>query len=450
MTYGLPRGTNIFYGGKGFPQWVSDLGAAFSVKPSTYPGHQEDDRREAGYAPNPQRLNRGIDFAGTPEAMDRFATYLLSIRTHLEQVIWEHPTTRRRVGVAGGKDVTAGSYYQSAWAGHRDHVHLRTSKRLPLPGQSIQPMVGSGGDPIWLADVLRAHQPKLKVRELDGWLNSGHGDFRNPLWGVMIHHTGNGRESAESIRRGRPDLPGPLSNLHIAPDGTVTVVAAGVCWHAGRGEYPGLPKDNGNFYLVGIECAWPMDTTITEATQWREPWPEFQMDAMVGSVAAILTRLGLDSSRVITHREWGQRAQGKWDPGALIPSQFRARVAEAQRTHTNESGVEDMAAVPQQQWDEVYRQLTTRVPSRSIYRNPGEGNIDVPVGMLLNVDAMQHAELVERLARQGDRDAVMRVARTAAGQGAVRDRQAIAQAQTVLADIEKNNPSILQEFLAKG
>ena len=63
---------------------------------------------------------------------------------------------------------------------------------------------------------------------------------------------------------------------------------------------------------------------------------------------------------------------------------------------------------------------------------------------------MAHAELVERLARQGDRDAVMRVARTAAGQGAVRDRQAIAQAQTVLADIERTNPTILQDFLEKG
>jgi hypothetical protein len=44
----------------------------------------------------------------------------------------------------------------------------------------------------------------------------------------------------------------------------------------------------------------------------------------------------------------------------------------------------------------------------------------------------------------------MRVARTAAGQGAVKDRQAIAQAQTVLADIERTNPSILQDFLSKG
>lgn len=95
----------------------------------------------------------------------------------------------------------------------------------------------------------------------------------------------------------------------------------------------------------------------------------------------------------------------------------------------------------------IYRELTQRLPSRSIYRTPGEGAVDTLAGMLLNIDAMAHAELVERLARQGDKDALMRLARTAAGQGAVTDPQAIAQAATVLADIEKNNPAVLADFL---
>lgn len=454
MSYGLPTGANITYGSPGFPQWVYELAAAFNLKGgSTYPGHQEGSRAEAGFAPNPLRQNRGIDWVGSFDDMDRFATYLLSVRSGLEQVIWEHPRTGRRVGVAGGDDVTNTGYYNADYAGHRDHVHTRQSKPIPLPGQAPKPQ-GWTGDPVWLADVLRAQQPKLKVRELDGWLQSGHGDYRN-LWGVMIHHTGNARETAESIRRGRPDLPGPLSNLHIAPDGTVTVVAAGVCWHAGAGEYPGLPTNNGNWHLIGIECAWPMDTSITEATAGREPWPDAQMDAMVGSVAAILSRLGFDSSRVISHKEWGGRAQGKWDPGGVNMRTFRARVTEAQRgnytptapTGQTPTGVEDMAQVPQDQWDRLYRELTTKLSSRSIYRTPGEGAIDVATGMVLNIDAMAHAELVERLARSGERDAVMRVARTAAGQGAVKDRQAIAQAQTVLADIERMNPEVLQQFL---
>ena len=460
MSYGLPTGTNIPYGQQGFPEWVYELAAAFNLKASTYPGHQESERAEVGFAPNPKKQNRGIDWTGPVSDMERFARYLLTVRGSLEQVIWQNPETLKRVGVAGGDDVTDSGYYSADYAGHRDHVHTRQSKPIPLPkylSTAVPKSTGWNGDPLWLAEVLHDAKPKLKVRELDGWQQSGHGDYKN-LFGVMIHHTGNARETAQSIRRGRPDLPGPLSNLHIAPNGVVTVVAAGVCWHAGAGEYPGLPTNNGNFHLIGIECAWPMDTTITPATAGREPWPDAQMDAMVGSVAAILSRLGFDSSRVISHREWGGRAQGKWDPGGISMRTFRARVTEAQRgayaptgpTGQITTGEEDMASVPQEQWDRLYRELTTKLPSRSIYRTPGEGAIDTTSGMVLNVDAMQHAELVERLARLGDRDAVMRVARTAAGQGAVKDRQAIAQAQTVLADIEKTNPSILQDFLSKG
>ena len=193
--------------------------------------------------------------------------------------------------------------------------------------------MGWTGDPVWLADVLKAYDgPKLKVRELPDWNQYGHGDYRN-LWGVMVHHTGNARETAESIRRGRPDLPGPLSNLHIAPDGTVTVVAAGVCWHAGMGEYSGIPTNAANFHLIGIECAWPMDTSITPATQTRERWPDPQIIAMRDTVAAILNRLGFKSDRVIAHKEWAGRSQGKWDPGNLDMNWFRREVAKSQQGH---------------------------------------------------------------------------------------------------------------------
>lgn len=191
--------------------------------------------------------------------------------------------------------------------------------------------MGWTGDPIWLAQVLRDYDgPKLNVRELPDWQQYGHGDMRQ-LWGVMIHHTGNANETAESIRRGRPDLDGPLAHLHIAPDGTVTVVAAGVCWHAGAGNYPGIPTDAANYYLIGIECAWPRDTSITAATQSRERWPDPQIIAMRDTVAAILLRLGVGSDRVIGHKEWAGQRQGKWDPGNLSMPWFRGEVAKAMR-----------------------------------------------------------------------------------------------------------------------
>lgn len=133
--YGLPTGTSITYGSPGFPPWVYQLGQAFNLKASTYPGHQEGQRAEKGFAPNPNRLNRGIDWVGTVADMQRFADYLLTVRTHLEQVIWENPNTGQRVGVAGGDDVSRTRYYASDWAGHRDHVHTRQSQPIPIPGK---------------------------------------------------------------------------------------------------------------------------------------------------------------------------------------------------------------------------------------------------------------------------------------------------------------------------
>ncbi len=191
-------------------------------------------------------------------------------------------------------------------------------------------MPATNGDPIWLAEVLRAKLPALKVVELPDWQDYGHGDYGD-IWGVMIHHTGNARADAMSIRNGRPDLMGPLSNLHIAQDGTVTVVAAGVCYHAGTGEYPGIPSGMGNQYLIGIECAWPRDTSITQATETRERWPDAEIIAMRDSVAAILAKLGRGPNRVIAHKEYAGRAQGKWDPGNLSMNWFRGEVGKSLR-----------------------------------------------------------------------------------------------------------------------
>ena len=138
--YGLPAGTQIFYGSPGFPRWVYQLADAFRLKASTYPGHQESDRgNEAGFAPNHGRLNRGIDWTGSVPDMQRFADYLMSVRTSLEQVIFQNPNTGIRRGVAGGKDVSSSSYYESDYAGHRDHVHSRQSKPIPLPASLDKP-----------------------------------------------------------------------------------------------------------------------------------------------------------------------------------------------------------------------------------------------------------------------------------------------------------------------
>jgi N-acetyl-anhydromuramyl-L-alanine amidase AmpD len=166
-------------------------------------------------------------------------------------------------------------------------------------------------NPVWIVDVLRAEG--ADVVEYPGWRSRGHGDFAD-VRGVMVHHTGSDRASAASIAEGRPDLTGPLSQLHVARDGTVTVVAAGVAWHAGAGRYPWLPTNGGNRHTIGIECA---NSGTSPTAPHRENWPDAQYFALVRCCAAIHRRLGLPVARTIGHREYAGRSQGKWDPGAI-------------------------------------------------------------------------------------------------------------------------------------
>jgi hypothetical protein len=146
-TYGLPAGTNTGgygSGGKGiFPDWVQQLGAAFGVTPSTYPGHQETDRHEAGYAPNPTHENRGIDWTGSPQAMQRFADYLKTV-PGMEQVIWNGAGvgTGDTVEIAGGRPQPG--YFAGDLAEHGNHVHTRQSKPIPLPGGQLPLAAPSG------------------------------------------------------------------------------------------------------------------------------------------------------------------------------------------------------------------------------------------------------------------------------------------------------------------
>ncbi|MEH3135338.1 MAG: N-acetylmuramoyl-L-alanine amidase [Mycolicibacterium neoaurum] len=187
-------------------------------------------------------------------------------------------------------------------------------------------MSGWTGDPTWLADVLSA-DGQIDVRELGGWRNRGHGDFKD-LRGIMFHHTG-GPASAESIRDGRPDLAGPLSQLHISRTGVVTVVCAGVAWHAGVGSLPWVPTNMGNWHLIGVECEWPYaGSGVTgPGNASRCPWDSRQIKAMRNVAAAVCRKLGVGADRVTTHKEYAGAAQGKWDPGYFDPPWFRGEVA---------------------------------------------------------------------------------------------------------------------------
>lgn len=244
MPYGLPTGTNITYGSPGFPAWVYELGKAFGLKASTYPGHQENHRDEAGFAPNLGKLNRGIDWAGPVENMQRFAEYCLSVKSALEQVIWQNPNDGRRVGVAGGKDVSGNGYYAADYAGHRDHVHTRQSEPIPLPATRPQEPAVPDNRPAF--------------NEFPIW-SKNNGDRSAKVDCFLIHaqEGGGGNAAAENLAKWFQNANGVSYHYTIsqAADGGVTVVD---CVDTDRAAWSVLSANGRsiNLCFAGSRASW--------------------------------------------------------------------------------------------------------------------------------------------------------------------------------------------------
>lgn len=188
---------------------------------------------------------------------------------------------------------------------------------------SVKPNPAHRGDPLFLPEVLKLWG--VRVNELPGWRNIGHGDFGR-IQGVVVHHTGTNANIPGYIQR-HPQL-GLCSQIHLSREGVADVCGAGIAWHAGRGSFPGWPTDAANGVSIGVEAA----------SDGVSPWPAAQLDAYHRVCAAILWYLGkpATSAHLISHAEYSARAQGKWDPGAGVGKSgvpidmgvFRAKVQE--------------------------------------------------------------------------------------------------------------------------
>lgn len=171
----------------------------------------------------------------------------------------------------------------------------------------------------WLPQVLK--DSGLKVAVTNGWENRGNGDVGN-IVGVICHHTATPAKNANmptlnTLIQGRPDLPGPLSQLGLGRDGTYYVVAAGRCNHAGVGAWKGVTTGNSSF--IGIEGE---NTGLPDDF----PWPQVQMDAYHRGVAAILAHIGNSVDFCAGHKEFALPPGRKTDPSFdMIP--FRSAVA---------------------------------------------------------------------------------------------------------------------------
>jgi hypothetical protein len=301
---------------------------------------------------------------------------------------------------------------------------------------ALTPVPGFRGDPVWLADVLRAEG--LNVIEMDGWKERGEGD-QGVLWGAVFHHTGNANETPEGIAF-HPTL-GLAAHLLIRPNGDVYVCGIGKANHAGKGSWAGMVTDNANPVTIGVEVA----ILPVENAPHRSGWPDVQYFATVKTMAAILRKLAKQSSNVISHKEWAQLGpagwrQGKWDPGAIDMNIFRQDV-QKQITIKNGGTTEDMANVPQAEWDEVkatIKRLGRDIFSGSIYAPKGEKSIGDIVQVVTNLDRNGGFDvLTDKLAVEyHDEDSIKLIMQTAKGLNQYGDdAKAVGHAKDVLSKI---------------
>lgn len=166
----------------------------------------------------------------------------------------------------------------------------------------------------------------VKYKTVAGWRNRGRGTMGS-IQSIMCHHTA-GPASGNSpslnvVTYGRPGLSGPLSQLFLARDGTVIIVAAGRSNHAGRVS----SNRYSNSHSIGIEA---------EATGVTS-WPSGQIDAYAKLCKALIDEFGLSTSRVVGHKEAGVPRGRKIDPNFSM-NDFRAKVGGAKGGVSQDGG----------------------------------------------------------------------------------------------------------------
>lgn len=183
--------------------------------------------------------------------------------------------------------------------------------------------------------INRLRKAGLVVTEIAGWQTRGDDLAAR---GSVHHHTAGPRSGVEPslgiVINGRPDLRGPLCNVHGPREESlrVNLVAAGKANHAGLGGWKGL---SGNSSVWGLEeehYGYP-DEKISE----------LRIDRMSRVHAAFLFGHA-DSSMACQHYEWAPTRKIDFVKGLIDPNDFRQRV---QRHLDAMAGVAPTPPVPQ-------------------------------------------------------------------------------------------------------
>ena len=104
-----------------------------------------------------------------------------------------------------------------------------------------------------------------------------------------------------------------------------------------------------------------------------------------------------------------------------------------------------LMALTDAQQAELYAQICGKRPSRSPYATPGEPARYTSGDYSQTVDGVgNHMEFVETSARDGNLDSIQRLARTAGGQGIIREPWIVSRATRILNEILAANPEFIK------
>lgn len=264
------------------------------------------------------------------------------------------------------------------------------------------------GDVAHLVERLRA--AGIQVNEWQGWQGRGMQDTPEiDIRGAIIHHTGTayGYAFPGLVSSTRPDMYGAtLCNFAGNSDGSLTVIASGLAWHAGGGFGPNQGPlapyaNNRNYFTVGLEIVYPGSQPMTEA--------QYRTALKFGRVVAD-TFCGGNFECIRGHYEVnGVGYQGKWDPGykpgtPISMEGFRRDMAEV--TLGDDVSAQDVWGYP------IANHYNSTPPASVLLAFMDEhiNNIAIAVGELKDQVAALSAK-VDNITNAGDADAVAELAK---------------------------------------
>lgn len=159
-----------------------------------------------------------------------------------------------------------------------------------------------------------AREAGLKVHEYPGWKNrTAHRGGMTKVVGVIWHHTATPANLVTTKNNPTRDymvsgLGYPLANYGLGWDGSLDVLAAGTGAHAGKGKYPGVPNNDGNRHMIGVEVEGTIGLT----------WSAAQLEAAARLGAQLNREFGTQLLH-IGHYEWapGRKTDPTGIPGHM-------------------------------------------------------------------------------------------------------------------------------------